>query len=233
MATGRRAVEPWFHVKQNVSGEELARAGAPEVDDRDVAPDVWVWKLLGATSSVRRRRSIAGRPTALLPRSVVRLRPSPALSICGGCQLAPIRFRRLRRRGTKTPRVVGRQSIGDANRRRRVRKDALAIYAALRLASNYSDGIWYVDLAPVTNPGRPLVLPDHGEHLLGASVDAAPEVFADREHAHRRPSATDLAGVRGSVACRAQRASAHPVAARRLTADGGGPISHTPTPNSA
>ena len=78
-----------------------------------------------------------------------------------------------------------RQPAGDADRRGRAGKTRLAIQIAAQLATEFGDGVWYVDLAPITDPdvvpvavARALGLPDQPGR---STMDTVMRFVSDRQ----------------------------------------------------
>ena len=68
-----------------------------------------------------------------------------------------------------------------------VGKTRLAIHLATQLATEFSDGSWYVDLAPITDPD---VVPMTMIRAMGLSDLAGTADHGHPDEVHRRPSAS-------------------------------------------
>ena len=72
-----------------------------------------------------------------------------------------------------------------------VGKTRLAVEVAAQLVREFADGVWYVDLAPITDP---LVVPVTVARTLGLAGSAGPLDDGHTAQVHRRPK--DIAAAR-------------------------------------
>ena len=100
-------------------------------------------------------------------------------------------------------RLLAGNRLVTSDRCRRCRQDPAGGTGRRRVGGDFADGVWYVDLAPITDPD---VVPVDGGPRAGAARPARPLDDGHAAAVCRRPSAADRAGQLRAPARRLRRA---------------------------